>query len=392
MSRVFTTGDAIALFSTTAFRGAEEMSNTRVLMGFVLGLVIAAGGFPPNGSAQTTTEGFVSSPAGKTAFLNGDYAQAESYFRDALRHAEEVNAPPGRMATAMGNLAQVLDTRGRTKEAEELFDRALKESSASADPRVRTILLLNLSGLYTHTDRLSRAESILDEVVVSCRKQFGPESKELANALKRQGIVYAMTKRVSRAESRLKEALAIAEKQPAVPPDELSTILTTLAGIYSLQKKWSQADSLLVRAVAIYERSFGPEHPGVSDIMVNLGEQKILQHDFVRAEAAFRRALDIRQAVFGRDHISVARASTRLAAVLTALHKNEEAHSLFTSSLPVEERVLGFGDPEFATGLEQFGKLLRQMQDAAQAETVEARARSIRETLAFTVSADQLQK
>src|SRR4030095_7908717 len=194
------------------------MSNTSVLMGFILGLVIAAGGFPPNASAQTTTDGFVSSPAGKRAFLNGDYAEAERYFREVLRNAEAENASPGQMATSIGNLAQVLESLGRFKEAEELFDRALREASAPVDPRVRTILLLNLSVLYTHTDRLIRAESVLDEVVVLCRKHFGPDSRELSIALKRQGIVYAMTRRVSKAETRLKEALAIAEKEPAVPP------------------------------------------------------------------------------------------------------------------------------------------------------------------------------
>ena len=369
------------------------MNNTRLLTGLIWGLLIAGGGFPPNASAQTATDDFVSSPAGERAFLNGDYAEAERNFREALRDAVAADVSPGRMATTIGNLAQALASQGRFKEAEELFDQALRvEASARVDPRVRTILLLNLSGLYTNTYRLSRAESLLDEVVVLCRTHFGPASKELANALKRQAIVFAMTKRVSKAESRLKEALAIAEKQPDVTAQGLVTILTTLAGIYSLQKKWSQADSLHVRALDLAEHSMGPEHPGVSDIMVNIGEQKIQQRDFVRAESAFRRALAIRQAAFGRDHIAAARVATRLATVLTVLNKNEEAYSLFASCLPVYERILGPEDPEFASSLEQFGKLLRQMQDTARAETVEARARSIRETLAFTVSANQLLK
>ena len=149
---------------------------------------------------------------------------------------------------------------------------------------------------------------------------------------------------------------------------------------------------LLLSAVDLFERSFGPDHPGISNAMVNLGEQGIQQRDFVGAESAFRRALSIRQAVFGRDHIEAVRVATRLATVLTALKKNEEAYNLFAASLPVQERILGSKAPEVASSLEQFGKLLRQMQDTSRAETVEARARSIRDTLAYTVSVDDLRK
>jgi len=159
-----------------------------------------------------------------------------------------------------------------------------------------------------------------------------------------------------------------------------------------MQKKWNQAETLILRAVDLLELKFGPDHPGISDAMVNLGEQHILRHDFVHAEDAFRRALSIRRAVYGPDHIAAARVATRLATVLTVLRKNEEAHRLFVAALPVEEKVLGSESPLYASSLEEFGKLLRQMEDVAQAETIEARARNIRDTLAFTVSADRLGK
>jgi tetratricopeptide (TPR) repeat protein len=369
------------------------MNNTRLLMGFILGLMIAAIGFPLNVCAQMPTDEFAATSKGKTAFLKGSYADAEAYFREAVRTAEAVNATPGRLASALGNLAQALVSRGSFREAEALYDRALKaEESAPVEPKVRTILLLNLSVLYTITDRLGRAESVLDDVVVRCKKYFGSDSPEMANALKLQGIVYAMTKRLSRAESSLKESLAIAEKLPALPPAELATILTSLAGVYSMQQKWNRADPLSQRAVELLEGSLGPEHPFVADVLVNVGEQRILQHDYIRAEAAFRRGLAIRKAVFGKDHVEAALVATRLATVLTALRKNEEAYSLFVASLPVQERVLGPQASRFATSLEEFGKLLRQMEDTSQAETIEARARSIRDIYSYTVSADQLLK
>ena len=78
--------------------------------------------------------------------------------------------------------------------------------------------------------------------------------------------------------------------------------------------------------------------------------------------------------------------------MLVEQHKYDEARSLFTKSLPIQERVLGASAPELALALERFARLLRQMKDTTAAETVEARVRNIRATLAYTVSVDRLGK
>src|SRR5678815_1676937 len=86
---------------------------------------------------------------GDRAFLRGDYAEAERYFREACRSAEAEHAPEAARASAIASLAQVTLTLGRPKESEELFNLAL-ESTANRtpdDPKVRAIALLNFSAL-----------------------------------------------------------------------------------------------------------------------------------------------------------------------------------------------------------------------------------------------------
>jgi tetratricopeptide (TPR) repeat protein len=133
-------------------------------------------------------------------------------------------------------------------------------------------------------------------------------------------------------------------------------------------------------------------HLGVADALVNLAEQCLARSEFPRAEGAFRRAVSIRATALGPDHIDVARIYARLGLALTAQRKYAEARELFVAALPIQERVLGPEAPEFALSLENYGRLLRQMNDAPHAEVVEARARSIRDTLSFTVSIDQLKR
>jgi tetratricopeptide (TPR) repeat protein len=359
---------------------------TRSLTAFILGLVIASLAHPLNAAPQTSTDNFALNAADEAAFRKGRYTETEHHLREAVRVAEET-----RQATALGNLAQFLSRRGQYREAEDLFVRSLRiAQDRPADPRIRPILLLNLAALYSQTNRPDRAEPLLDEALILCRKYFGPRSPQVSSVLKSLGIVYAMTKRIKPAEGRLKEALALAESRRDSRPEDLASVLTSLAGIYSLQHRWHRAEALLTRALDILENSYGPRHTGVSDALANLGAHHVLRGELARAESAFRRALDIRLLVYGPEHIDAANTSSALAAVLTAQGKYEEAHRLFVSSLPVQERFLGQDAPKFALALEQFSALLRQLDDTPQAEILEARARYIRAGLAYTVSADRL--
>src|SRR5262245_18386142 len=97
--------------------------------------------------------------------------------------------------------------------------------SESADPRARTILLLNLAALYSQTKRPLQAEPLLEETSVLCRTYFGAQSPQMMNLLKAYRIVYGLTGRLKLAEARLKEALQLAEKPDVGRPEDVASIL-----------------------------------------------------------------------------------------------------------------------------------------------------------------------
>jgi tetratricopeptide (TPR) repeat protein len=159
-----------------------------------------------------------------------------------------------------------------------------------------------------------------------------------------------------------------------------------------MQKKWDDAEQTFARAIEVSERAYGPYHLSVADALINLAEHNLLRRDFARAENLFRRTLAIREELFGKDHVDTAITYSRLAIALGEQKRYDEAHKLFLIALPILERTFGPEAPEVAFSLEHFGRLLRQMQDTARAEQIEARARAIRDVHAFTISADQLRK
>src|SRR5688572_3922234 len=89
-------------------------------------LLIAAMSLSLNAASPQTTDDLVLGKAAHDAFVKGDYAVAEAYYRESILRAEGSNISPSRQATMWGNLAHVLMAQGRYKEAEELFNRSLK--------------------------------------------------------------------------------------------------------------------------------------------------------------------------------------------------------------------------------------------------------------------------
>ena len=63
--------------------------------------------------------------AGKVAYEQGDYAEAERHFAAALKIAEAFGANDPRLGTTLNNLAELYQDQGRYGEAEPLYKRAL---------------------------------------------------------------------------------------------------------------------------------------------------------------------------------------------------------------------------------------------------------------------------
>ena len=81
------------------------------------------------------------------------------------------------MATALNNLAGLLQATNRLSEAEPLLRRALAISEKSYGPDHPTVAigLNNLAGLLRATNRLSEAEPLFRRALAIAEKGLGPE-------------------------------------------------------------------------------------------------------------------------------------------------------------------------------------------------------------------------
>jgi tetratricopeptide (TPR) repeat protein len=323
---------------------------------------------------------------GRQAIEAGNYSEATRYFRLVLEHAETDRVSDTGLVIAFGNLAESLRSSGQYDEADKLFSRAvgILRTSGTVDIEYLPLILSRQGRLYQETEEYSLSESSLKEALHLTERRVGHQHSQMVEALSALGVLYTEMRKWKLAETRFKEAIAIAERL-GKEDQALAAALSNLAVLYAHHKQWSRAEPLLHRSLRVAERSFGPEHPETTAILGNLGLLYYWQKRLAEAEQTLRHTLEIRRRLFGSEDHRVAISSFSLALVLAARGDFDEARQRLAEALQVQEQNYGRRTPEVALTLEEFAKLLRKARRDEEAFAMEARAKSIRLELQFTV-------
>src|SRR5712691_4310083 len=100
--------------------------------------------------------------AGRHAYQEGRYAEAERLFQSAIKEAERFGPEDPRVATTLNNLAELYRAQRKYAQAEPLYRRALainEKTLGPAHPNVGATLH-NLAGLYHAQGKYAQAESL----------------------------------------------------------------------------------------------------------------------------------------------------------------------------------------------------------------------------------------
>ncbi len=123
--------------------------------------------------------------AGKKAYEQGDYAEAEKQIKAAVKNAEGFEPEDPRVATTLDNLGELYRAQGQYAEAETFHKRALAiwEKALGPDhPDVATSLN-NLAGVYYMQDRYDEVLPLLQRSHAILEKELGPEHPTVAASL-----------------------------------------------------------------------------------------------------------------------------------------------------------------------------------------------------------------
>jgi len=318
------------------------------------------------------------------AFLVGyeqsRHAEGMLWYRIAKPLAQRSGDPMQRARLA-GTLGAILESQGKSVEAEREFRRGLELLERELGPQdIRLTSALNSLGVVlTSQQRLREAEYQHMRSLNLRARALGPDHPDVAMSLANLGITLENQGKYERAWRAHRRALAIQVRRLGEDHPSVATSYEHLGVVLQKQGKHEDAERHYRRALRIRERAQGPDHADLAYSLGNLSNALIQQGRFEEAEALQRRAIDIRQRILGEDHPDIADGLSNLGVILSSRGEFEHAEHLHRRALEIKERALGPDHPSVATSLENLGGLLYEREAYEEAEPMFRRVLSIRE-------------
>ena len=273
-------------------------------------------------------------------------------------------------------LAYLYRHAGQFDRACELLDNAVNKAESTygrEDTRTATALS-NLAHLLQASNRLAEAEPLMRRALAIDERNFGIDHPNIAIRLNNLAQLLHDTNRLAEAEPLMRQALAIDEQIVGKDHPNVAIRLNNLASLLYATNRLSEAEPLMRRALAIDEQSLGKDHPNVAIRLNNLAQ--LLQHTnrMAAAEPCISRALIIDEQSFGKDHPSVAIRLNNLALLFQATNRLAEAEPLMRRALAIDEQGFGQSHPKVAIRLNNLAMLLKATKRLVEAEPLLRRA------------------
>jgi tetratricopeptide (TPR) repeat protein len=358
--------------AASAYRGLGEYGKAEPLLERAVALRTKASANAPLARAL----GLHSQAA--LARARGDYIQAESRLRNAVRRLTDLQAADqGPLLDARLELAQVLRLRSQLAEAGQIagdivtqceqsqpvdtihlaqalatlgrieadrgqlqdavvdLERALElQRRLFGDANTRTAdAKASLAFTLVTLGQSSRAEPLLQEIVEDTRRVYGPDHPEVGIALSNLGNALSdLDGRREDAERAYLDSVTVLRANAGASRVELANSLNNLAALYLKQKRWTEVVDAQTEALAIRMAALGPDHPDTAGSKLGMALALNKLDRFAEAEVLLRSAIGIFSAQLGRQHWRTANAQVYLGMVLTNLGRYAEAQAVLTEA------------------------------------------------------------
>jgi tetratricopeptide (TPR) repeat protein len=204
----------------------------------------------------------------------GKLDSAERYYRLALRHARQHPKSPEReffLANLYHNLAGAEHSRRRFGIAEKDARRGLElrlkctRSDSLAVASDRAALAAILDGLQ----RYEESKRYYFEALTIYRREYGVSHPEVAVVLNNLGALYHATGRPKLAESYYRAALRMKRRELGASHPDIGVTMNNLAMLHSGQGRCELAESWFTRALQILNSTLGSSHPVTRELRNN---------------------------------------------------------------------------------------------------------------------------
>jgi non-specific serine/threonine protein kinase len=243
-------------------------------------VLASAGSYPP------ALHGDVLRGAAALAFDQGDHAEAERLWQEALEASEAARDERG-IASSLGNLGNLSAMAGRRDSARQAYHRVLEIMRALGNERGAAAALANLGSLARSQGNLEEADTLLREALAIMREL--PDLQNAAHLARSLGLVAAMRDEPSEAASHYRESIELARR---LGDRRTEAMALNNLGVLALQGGRAQ-EALEQCAEAVrLRREIGDER-GAAVAGVALAEAQALSGDLEAAAATLVSSLSV---------------------------------------------------------------------------------------------------
>ncbi len=264
-------------------------------------------------------------------------------------------------------------SRGETITARELLDRgaARVDERLERQPTLRAEMTGVLADVYERLGLYEQAEPLAQKSLDLWSSLRRPDDPEVAEALRRQGVILIDRGRYAEAEEVLRRALAQRPRSAGEVDARLAETLENLATALRSEGKLPEAEALIRETLQMRRRIFGRDSPEIATSLNNLALMLRERGQFGEAEDFYRQALAIRRRTLGPDHPDVAGTLNNLAALLRQRGRLEAAEGAAREAVAINRKLFGDDNPNTIQSLNSLAAIVQSLGRYAEAETID---------------------
>ncbi len=298
-----------------------------------------------------------------------EVSSEEETLRAAVNDAERLGRLNHRRLDALIALADYYSQRGRLRDAEPLWVKALSLQEKIYGPEHQKLAapLVDLSTHYERMGRLAEAEAVLLLALKIHERDAVENSARVADDL--MGLARLAERRDPGAgiDPRVARAFNIARIVHGDDGPAMARFLLAQGELLGMAGRYDQARADILKATDIFHRVVGDRHDHTIDAWARMGHLEKAQNRFREAETLYRRVLAAHLRAEGENGRAVGADFFHLGELHRAEGKPTAAIKMVRRSLDIREKCLGARHPDVAEAVEVLAEchvLLRHFEEA----------------------------
>lgn len=265
---------------------------------------------------------------------NGQFSEAEHWFRESLRLTEQAHGTRHpETLTTMSNLGSVLGSQGKRQEAETMHRRVVQ---------------------------------LMEQVL-------GKKHSATLTAMNNLALVLQDQVKYQEAEKIYSEVLQLSEHVGDKLDSNMLGVRNNLAHLLCEQGRYQEAEIMHQKTLKLMEQVQGKEHPDTLVSRNNLALTLGYQGKYLEAEIQHRQALQLMERVLGKGHLYTMRTMCNLGFALSSQCKYQEAEIKMQQALQLMEPVLGKKHPDTVNTIRHLVYMLESQGKLQEAECWKSR-------------------